>query len=118
MAQTITDEQLTQRVALAGPVLEAISFAEGHIAKLREEMRGQAARLPGITDAAERLSMGQVLGHLGYQRKVLLARAAFLRDEQARVSEGGNSAVQPVTTSAELTSPRPIMPLDDGLMPP
>lgn len=77
-----------------------------------------AARLPGITDAAERLSMGQVLGHLGYQRKVLLARAAFLRDEQARVSEGGNSAVQPVTTSAELTSPRPIMPLDDGLMPP
>lgn len=77
-----------------------------------------AARLPGITDAAERLSMGQVLGHLGYQRKVLLARAAFLRDEQARVSEGGNSAAQPVTTSAELTSPRPIMPLDDGLMPP
>lgn len=48
MAQTITDEQLTQRIALARPVLEAISFAESHIAKLRVEMREQAARLPGM----------------------------------------------------------------------
>lgn len=48
MAQTITDEQLAQRSELAGPVLDAISFAEGHIARLRVEMRGQAARLPGM----------------------------------------------------------------------
>lgn len=48
MAQTITDEQLAQRIALARPVLEAITFAESHIAALRVEMREQAARLPGM----------------------------------------------------------------------
>lgn len=48
MAHEITDEQLAQRIALARPVLEAITFAEGHIARLRVEMREQAARLPGM----------------------------------------------------------------------
>lgn len=48
MPQPITDEQLAQRSELAGPVLVAISFAEGHIAGLREEMRGKAAKLPGM----------------------------------------------------------------------
>jgi hypothetical protein len=44
----ITDEQLAKRSELAGPILEAIAFAEAHIARLRVDMREKAAKLPGM----------------------------------------------------------------------
>lgn len=77
-----------------------------------------SARLTGITDPTERLWLGHALGHLGYQRKVLSARAALLNDDATRVLDGGHSAAQVVTTSAELTPPRSVMPVDEGLLPP
>jgi hypothetical protein len=51
MTREVTDEQLTQRAKLATPVLEAIAFAEGHVARLRAEMREQASVLPGMAAA-------------------------------------------------------------------
>lgn len=47
----VTDEQLTERIKLTAPILEAIAFAEGHVARLREEMRAQALYLPGSAAA-------------------------------------------------------------------